>query len=900
MKSISHKIMLSIFLSTFILSALIMLFFNTVGSQIIVDESTEKNRLYLESQVKDLNQLFRTSEQTVTELSSLITDGLDYDRMIQNEDYAKTYLESKENILLNFSNNDPNIMSIYTYFDPALSERIDFLWFVRNESDQVMYQEADGGTLEEFNPEDEEMIWFYGPLKADGLFWTPLYVDADLNVSMISCTYPLYLDGKMIGMVGLDINFEVFSTLLSGMKVGDTGFAAMIDTDGTILHHPTWPQLENLGTILEGTFEPLLTSIQENPQGMYSYHASGIEHQIIYTQSSNDKYFLLDLQKNEIMSKLWSLQWIMAALLIIGTLTALLFSYFLGRSIGKPIVALSNAANQLSLGDIDVHLEQTTKDEVSVLVTAFNKMVDNIRENVQVADSIAGGYVDVDIHIKSEKDILGQKLQEMTTAIKALLIDVDGLSRSATNGFLHDRADPSRHGGDFSKIIIGFNTTLDAITIPFGVASTYVDSISRGDVPPLIQEDYKGDFNLLKNSLNRCIGAVNRLVSDTTVLSRAAIEGNLDARADVSSHQGDFRTIVKGINETLDAVILPMKESTVVLSEMSAGNLSLRVMGNYQGDHATIKNALNSTLDALSLYIKEITYTLTEISKSNLLLDIKSDYKGDFAQIKTALNTIISALNNVFKEINLAADEVATGSGQISENSSTLSDGVTHQANTIENLKTSISQIAYETQKNADSAGLANNLAHQTGINAQIADGHMHDMISAMAEIKTSSTQISKIIKVIEEIALQTNVLALNASIEAARAGESGTGFSVVAEEVLKLAAKSSDAAKNSADLVSRSILKVDDGSKIAAETANSLQKILLEISQSTELMNAIALSSQEQAIGLSVIDQGVEQFSRTIQSNSTAAHESAAASEELSDQANSLKNMVRRFKIQN
>jgi methyl-accepting chemotaxis protein len=873
-----------------------MLFFSTIGSQIIIEESTAKNKLFLEGQVKDLNQLFRTSEQTVTELSSLITDGLVYDRMTQDATYASDFLESKKSILLNFSNNDPNIMSIYTYFDPSLSQRVDFLWFVRDETSQQMVQETEEGVLADFTVDNEDMLWFYGPLKAKGLFWTPLYLDKDLNVSMISCTFPLYDENQLIGMVGLDINFEVFSSMLSRVKVGDTGFAAMVDTDGTVLYHPKWAQGENLSQVDKGAFAPLLTTMTLTPQGTYHYTENAQKHLVAYTQSSNHKYFFLDLKKSELLGKLRSLQWTMFFLLISGTLVSLFFSFLLGRSIGKPIVALSNAANRLAIGDVDVHLVATTKDEVSVLITSFNRMVDNIKESVGVADSIAAGHVDVDIHIKSEQDILSKKLVEMTAAIKALLSDVDGLSRSALDGNLKDRADPNKHGGDFGKIIMGFNDTLDAITTPLATASAYVDSISNGNIPELISDNYKGDFNILKTSLNRCIAAIKGLVADTTTLSKLAVEGKLNSRADIHNHKGDFRTIISGINDTLDAVILPIQESSLVLSEMSKGNLSLRVNGDYQGDHAIIKNALNSTLDTLSLYITEISNTLTEISHSNLVLSIKNTYTGDFSQIKEALNTIIDALNTVFKEINQAADEVASGSRQISHSTTTLSDGVNRQASAIEELTASISQISIQTHKNAQSASQANVIAHNTGKNAQIADAHMVQMIAAMSDIKESAYQISKIIKVIEDIALQTNILALNASIEAAHAGEKGKGFSVVAEEVLKLAAKSSEAAKTSSGLVSSSILKVEDGSQIVHETASALLRINEQITHSMALMDTIALASKEQAHGLSQVSTGIDQVSRVIQSNAAASQESAVASEELSEQATVLKSMVERF----
>lgn len=289
---------------------------------------------------------------------------------------------------------------------------------------------------------------------------------------------------------------------------------------------------------------------------------------------------------------------------------------------------------------------------------------------------------------------------------------------------------------------------------------------------------------------------------------------------------------------------------------------------------------------------------MEKAGEGNLDVSITSKSKDEIGNLTRSFMKMIDKINHVITSINTASDQVAAGSNQVSESSMSLAQGATEQASSIEELIATINQIAAQTKANAENASSTQKIVDLSRTHAEEGNQQMVGMLSAMQTINDSSKNISRIIKVIDDIAFQTNILALNASVEAARAGQHGKGFAVVSEEVRNLAARSAEAARETTTLIEGSIKHVAEGTKIANETASALTQIVEGITKAATLVNDIAVASNEQAIGVQQINIGITQISDVVHTTSATAEETAAASQELSSQAELLKNQVAQFKL--
>jgi methyl-accepting chemotaxis protein len=339
---------------------------------------------------------------------------------------------------------------------------------------------------------------------------------------------------------------------------------------------------------------------------------------------------------------------------------------------------------------------------------------------------------------------------------------------------------------------------------------------------------------------------------------------------------------------TTKAVVNPVRESMKMIEGLEHGELNYRIKSNRTDELGRLAKSLNSFADNLR---DEVLEAFNRLAQG----DFSFQAKG---LIAAPLADACQGLTGAMQTVKEASDQISSGALQVSETSSSLANGATQQAAALEEISASMTEMNEQTTNNADNAAAANKLSDEARLAADKGNQQMKTMVDAMDEIKTSAQDISKIIKVIDEIAFQTNLLALNAAVEAARAGQHGKGFAVVAEEVRNLATRSAKAAQETTALIQGSVDKTNNGAEIANETAKSLDAIVTDVTKVSDLVAEIAAASHEQSLGISQVNEGLTQLDEVNQQTTSTSEESAAIAEELSSQTTDMQQMLQRFTL--
>jgi methyl-accepting chemotaxis protein len=351
----------------------------------------------------------------------------------------------------------------------------------------------------------------------------------------------------------------------------------------------------------------------------------------------------------------------------------------------------------------------------------------------------------------------------------------------------------------------------------------------------------RNTFAIIADAANQVVDSVSALVADANMLSRAAVEGKLETRADASKHQGDFQRIVKGVNDTLDNVVGPINDVRRVMAAMEVGDMTQTITQSYQGDFDLLKQAINNT-------VSKLTETITAVRQS--------------------------------------ADALASASEQISSTAQSLSQASSEQAASVEETSASIEQMTASINQNTENAKVTDSMAGKASKEATEGGKAVSSTVEAMKKIAGK-------IGIVDDIAYQTNLLALNAAIEAARAGEHGKGFAVVAAEVRKLAERSQVAAQEIGELASGSVTLAEKAGKL-------LDEIVPSINKTSDLVQEIASASSEQSSGVAQINSAMGQLNQITQQNASASEELAATSEEMGGQTEQLQSLMTFFKLNN
>ena len=359
--------------------------------------------------------------------------------------------------------------------------------------------------------------------------------------------------------------------------------------------------------------------------------------------------------------------------------------------------------------------------------------------------------------------------------------------------------------------------------------------------------------------------------------------------------------IVTGIYLMIKKTLKPLEGIARIGQKVSRGDFSERVSYVKEDEIGQIGRGFQEVMDRIKDITSDLQEKLAELSQGNFRIDLDNEekYQGDYRPLMVSMQDIRTALNSTMLEIQKSASEVSESSEQVSSAAQSLSQGATEQASSVEEISAGMNEIAESIKSTTQKAEDAKNLSQMAGQAVMLSTQKMEEMSKAMAEITEKSNEIGKIIKTIDDIAFQTNILSLNAAIEAARAGAAGKGFAVVADEVGNLAQKSAKAAKNTGELIEETKDAVERGARITRETGESLSAVVERAGKINDMIFEITKETERESQSVGQLTRGMEQISSVVQTNSATAEESAASSEELSAQASLLDKLVSKFRLQ-
>ena len=685
---------------------------------------------------------------------------------------------------------------------------------------------------------------------------------AQSRISIASFLFSPDIQGVQTQMNAFYSHFEAFENLVQR-------YITAVSSDGNLSQTESQRMLAQILAINESMLEyrdiymaqsDLVIRMQDLGLRYSNARATQIANQVV--ADLDQMYATVVLSANATREEASDAVNLTITILVIIVIILVVFSAFIAwmiiRNISNSIGKLKNSSRLIAGGDLSIRMRTNDRDEFG-----------------ELSNSIAD-IVDVFSHVTEDLSVLANEL---------------------TVGNIEHRLDESRLDKDFKKVATGINVAISGLVDDMLTAITYLSEYGNGnfnsDIPAL-----PGKKIVLSNALLKLQNNLKNINNDVSTLAVSVASGNLHINIDEKEYSGNWKTMVSSLNNLVISCAEPIKEIDTVFREMATGNFNTSINGSYKGDFDSIKKSANSSISSISSCIVDISKNLREIADKNLTVSVQKEYLGEFTAIKNSINGITYDLGVVVQEINNSCLQVSSNASQISDSNVNMAQAATEQSAVVHTLNESVADIFEQIKTSTENTNKVSQLALDAKESAFYGNEDMKKMLVSMDEINNASVSISKIIKVIEDIAFQTNLLALNAAVEAARAGEHGKGFAVVAEEVRALAQRSKSAAEETSQLIEDSMARTESGSKVANDTARTLTTIVDQIADMSDLVATVADASNKQYQALESISSSVSQVSSVTESNTSVTRETASATQELFSQTEILKNLISTFKV--